>query len=218
MNDYKNELNYLYQNVVLPKHLKDQKFLEVNKEKQSEDYVLIQNEIDSVFKQLDDKYKNDPLYGIFTKYFETERKEWRNNNSIETQQLIRFYEKYVDNFCDFKNISIMKRQIKEYIEQIDSRNSKLEMLEIIKEKYNYIEKELRDSLISNQENYQKYYEQWKEKNEKLVVANYELKDLIKDIRKLIPDYEKIKIIGKDRRNFTLILYMFQSDYFFKDYI
>ena len=218
MNDYKNELNYLYENVVLPKHLKDQKFLEVKKEKQSEDYALIENKIDSVFKQLDDKFKNDPLYVIFIKYFETERKEWRNNNSIETQQLISFYEKYVDNFCDFKDISIMKRQIKEYIEQIDSRNSKLEMLEIIKEKYNYIEKELRDSLIPNQENYQKYYEQWKEKNEKLVVANYELKDLIKDIRKLIPDSEKIKIIGKDRRNFTLILYMFQCDYFLKDYI
>ena len=218
MNDYKNELNYLYENVVLPKHLKDQKFLEVKKEKQSEDYALIENKIDSVFKQLDDKFKNDPSYGIFIKYFETERKEWRNNNSIETQQLIGFYEKYVDNFCDFKDISIMKRQIKEYIEQIDSRNSKLEMLEIIKEKYNYIEKELRDSLVPNQENYQKYYEQWKEKNEKLVVANYELKDLIKDIRKLIPDSEKIKIIGKDRRNFTLILYMFQCDYFLKDYI
>ena len=51
-----------------------------------------------------------------------------------------------------------------------------------------------------------------------MVENYELKDIIKDIRKIIPDYKKMKIIGKNRRDFTLILYMFQSDYFLKDYI
>ena len=61
---------------------------------------------------------------------------WRNNNNNEgTQQIIKFYEKYVDNFRDFKNISVMKRKIKEYIEQICSKNSTLEMLKIIKEKF-----------------------------------------------------------------------------------
>jgi len=92
------------------------------------------------------------------------------------------------------------------------------MLKIIKEKFKCIEKELKDSLIPIQEKYQKYYGQWKEKNEKQVIENYELKDIIKDIRKLIPEFEKMKIIGKERRNFTLILYMFQSNYFLKDYI
>ena len=218
MNDYKKELNYLYQNIYLPKNLQNQKLLEINKETQSEDYEFLQSETDSIYKQVDYKFKNDPLYAIFIKYFESDRKEWTNNNNVATQQLIRFYEKFVDNFCDFKNIFDFKGRIKEFTEQINSKNSTLKKLEIIKEKYKLIENALKDSLIPNQENYQKYYEEWKEKNEKLVVENYELKDLIKDIRKLIPSHEKMKIIGKDRRNFTLILYMFQCNYFLKDYI
>jgi len=193
--------------------------LEAKKEKQSEEYVFLQNEIDSVYEQLNDKFKNDPLYNEFIRYFKTDGKIWRNNNNNEgTQQIIKFYEKYVDNFRDFKNISVMKRKIKEYIEQICSKNSTLEMLKTIKEKFKCIEKELKVFLIPNQEKYQKYYGQWKEKNEKLVIENYELKDIIKDIRKLIPEFEKMKIIGKERGNFTLILYMFQSNYFLKDYI
>ena len=172
MDDYRYELDYLLQNVVFPKLLKDKKLLEAKKEKHSEEYVFLQNEIDSVYEQLNDKFKNDPLYDEFIRYFKTDGKMWRNNNNNEgTQQIIKFYEKYVDNFRDFKNISVMKRKIKEYIEQIYSKNSTLEMLKIIKEKFKCIEKELKDSLIPIQEKYQKYYGQWKEKNEKLVVEN-----------------------------------------------
>ena len=40
----------------------------------------------------------------------------------------------------------------------------------------------------------------------------------KNIEEIMRAREKMKIIGKDRRNFTLILYMFQCNYFLKDYI
>ena len=217
MNDYEKEINYLYQNVVLPKYIKDQKFIEDKNEKENNDYLFFQNEIDSVYKILDDKFNKDPLYALFIKYFQNDKKELSKNNE-GTQQIIKFYEKYVDNFWAFKRILEMKMETKKYIELINKKNLTLKKLEIIKEKYKYIEKELKDFLYPNQENYQKYYEQWKEKNEKLVIENYELKDLISDLKILIPTDEKIKIINKDKMNFTLILYIFQHDHFLKDYI
>ena len=217
MNDYEKEINYLYQNVVLSKHIKDQKFIEDKNEKENNDYLFFQNEIDFVYKILDDKFNKDPLYALFIKYFENDKKELSKNNE-GTQQIIKFYEKYVDNFWAFKRILEMKMETKKYIELINKKNLTLKKLEIIKEKYKYIEKELKDFLYPNQENYQKYYEQWKEKNEKLVIQNYELKDLISDLKILIPTDEKIKIINKDKMNFTLILYIFQHDHFLKDYI
>ena len=168
MNDYEKEINYLYQNVVLPKYIKDQKFIEDKNEKENNDYLFFQNEIDFVYKILDDKFNKDPLYALFIKYFENDKKELSKNNG-GTQQIIKFYEKYVDNFWAFKRILEMKIETKKYMELINKKNLTLKKLEIIKEKYKYIEKELKDFLYANQENYQKYYEQWKEKNEKLVI-------------------------------------------------
>ena len=217
INGYEKEINCLYQNVVLPKHIKDEKFIEDKNEKENNDYLFFQNEIDFVYKILDDKFNKDPLYALFIKYFENDKKELSKNNG-GTQQIIKFYEKYVDNFWAFKRILEMKMETKKYIELINKKNLTLKKLEIIKEKYKYIEKELKDFLYPNQENYQKYYEQWKEKNEKLVIENYELKDLISDLKILIPTDEKIKIINKDKMNFTLILYILQHDHFLKDYI
>ena len=91
-------------------------------------------------------------------------------------------------------------------------------MELIKEKYKYIQKELQEYLNPNRENYENYYNEWKSKNPIYVVENYELKDIEDDLMRLIPKNETIKIIDKDKKNFYLILYLFQNDYFLEDYI
>ena len=91
------------------------------------------------------KFKKDPLYNSFIKYLEDEAKEFINeDNKIESLQTIEFYEKYVDNFCDFKDIFFMRMQVKELVEQIDLNNRALDKLELVK-----------DPLNPNQENYLK---------------------------------------------------------------
>ena len=57
-----------------------------------------------------------------------------------------------------------------------------------------------------------YYLEFKKRNKSFVIENYELKDLIKDLKQFI------NISGKDKKNFLLILYLFQQDHFLKDYI
>ena len=61
-----------------------------------------------------------------------------------------------------------------------------------------------------------YYLEFKKRNKSFVIENYELKDLIKDL--IIPKTEVINISGKDKKNFLLILYLFQNAHFLKDYI
>ena len=100
----------------------------------------------------------------------------------------------------------------------DQENDTLKTLKLIKEKYKYILSRLKKYLVQNCEDYEGYYNEWKTKNPNFVVKNYELKDLLQDLEKLVPKEEKIKISGRDRRNFNLILYLFQTDYFLKDYI
>ena len=56
------------------------------------------------------------------------------------------------------------------------------------------------------------------KNPEFADENYKFEDLIKDLKILMPDNERIKIAGKDRKNFILILFLFQNNYFLKDYI
>ena len=91
-------------------------------------------------------------------------------------------------------------------------------MEIVKEKYKFIKKEIKKYLNFNQESYYQYYEEWKKKNESFVAKNYELKELISDIKKLIPNDDIINISSNKKRNFPLILYLFQTNHFLKDYI
>ena len=112
----------------------------------------------------------------------------------------------------------IKKNVKDYIKLIESEELTLKKLELVNEKYMYIQKEIKNYLKPNEENYLFYYEEWKKKNQKFVVENYELKDLFNDLNKLIPKDAKIKITKKDKRNFSLILYLFQTGYFLKDYI
>ncbi len=44
------------------------------------------------------------------------------------------------------------------------------------------------------------------KNKNYVAKEYELENLLNDLEKLIPKEEVMKIAGKDKRNFKLILY------------
>ena len=109
-------------------------------------------------------------------------------------------------------------EINDYLKLIDFQEKTLKKMEIVKEKYKYIKKEIKKYLIYNHESYYQYYEEWKKKNESFVVKTYEFKELINDLKKLIPNDEIINISCKDKRNFSLILYLFQTNHFLKDYI
>jgi hypothetical protein len=218
-NDYLDEIKYLYENVVLPE--RKEKTIISNEEDEGEKnsyYLALLEKIDSLYKVLDIKFKQDPLYNLIIKYFIDFSQAKRKNKSLAVPQMIQFYEKYVDNFPDFKKLFILKIEVKDYLELIDSQDKILEKMEIVKKKYQYIKKEIQNYLKPNEENYMDYYEEWKKGNEKYVVKNYELKVLIKDLKELIPENEVINISGKDKKNFLLILYLFQQSHFLKDYI
>ena len=112
----------------------------------------------------------------------------------------------------------LRFETKEKIKVIKQVFNNLEKLENTKKKYEFILKEVSKHLVLNFEEYSKYYDEWKMKNPKSVKKGYELKDLIKDLKILIPDKEQIKIARKDKRNFLLILFLFQNNYFLKDYV
>lgn len=131
---------------------------------------------------------------------------------------MKFYEKYVDNFQYFKELFVMHEEVEKYINIIDQQNKVLEKLHLIKKKYKFIQKKMQDYLNTNIENYSNYYEEWKSKEQKFVLKDYKYDELLTDLNKLIPENEIIKISGKDKKNFTLILYMFQKEYFLKDFI
>ena len=217
-NDNINEIKYLYENISLPENTINNILKENGKVTNINYYLEYQNKIEKIYNQLNDKFKHDPLYQNIINYFEESAKEIKKNNFVSIPQILIYYENYIDNFCDFKDVYIMRKQVKEYIELIDSENKILEKMELIKEKYKYIQKELQKYLNPNQKNYENYYNEWKSKNPIYVVENYELRDIEDDLMRLIPKNETIKIIGKDKRNFSLILYLFQNDYFLEDYI
>ena len=57
---------------------------------------------------MEDKFRLDPLYNSIIQYFENLLKAKKRNKIINAPAEIEFYEKYVDNFCDFKNLYIKK--------------------------------------------------------------------------------------------------------------
>ena len=56
------------------------------------------------------------------------------------------------------------------------------------------------------------------KNPNFVVDKYDFKDLIADVQLLLPLTEKINLIGRDKFNFSFLLYLCQNNYFLKDCI
>ena len=218
-NDFSNEINYLYKNVVLPKRNKGIEPPKIEEEKNEENYwKIFQERIGKIFNELDNKFKNDPLYPQIMEYFNELSKLKKKDKLIAVPQEIQFYEEYVDNFLCFKQVFIMIKEVKEYLKIMDLENNCLKKLGLIKEKYKFVLEGLEKYLIPHHENYKKYYEEWKAKYTDLVVKDYELEDLLEDLEKLIPSEEVIEISGRDKRNFNLILYLFQTDYFLKDYI
>ena len=203
--------------------------------------MTLQKKIESLYNELDSKFKLDPLYDIIIKYFIDFSNAKKKNKSCAAPQMIQFYEKYVDNFLDFKKLFILKMEVNDYLKIIESQDKVLEKKEIVRKKYQYIKKEINNYLKPNVENYMDYYEEWKKQKKEFAVKNYELNELIKDLKQLskktllfyhskkfrniliksstiIPKNEILNISGKDKKNFLLILYLFQQDHFLKDYI
>ena len=215
-NDYSNEINYLYENVVIPE--RKEKIEKPNIIEEKSYHSLYQQKVDSLYNKLNDKFKNDPQYNSIIQYFSDLMKAKKKNKLISTPLAINFYQEHVDNFCDFKEMFLLKAEIEEYIKLIELEDNKLEKMQKVKERYKYIQKELKNFLKPNKENYSNYYKEWKEKNKKFVVEKYELNDLIIDLKKLIPKKVAFNVSGKDKKNFSLILYLFQKDHFLKDYV
>lgn len=218
-NDYINEIKYLYENVVLPE--REGRIILNNEENEEENnsyYLTLQKKIGSLYNELDSKFKLDPLYDIIIKYFIDFSNAKKKNKRCVAPQKIQFYEKYVDNFLDFKKLFILKMEVNDYLKIIESQDKTLAKMEIIKKNFKNIKKEIKNYLKPNEENYMDYYLEFKKRNKSFVIENYELKDLIKDLKQLIPKTEVINISGKDKKNFLLILYLFQNDNFLKDYI
>ena len=213
---YEKELEYLYEKITLPKRCEKIMLIQKQPSLENSNWWPLLNNIKSAFYKLDILFKKDPLYSSIIGNFEKILKN-KYSNIIPPKE-IKFYEEYVDNFIDFKDLYIKKKQVEQNIELIISKNMILSKMKVIKKKYKFIKKELNKYLKSNKENYSKYYEEWKAKNKRFVIENYEIEDIINDLKCLIPEGEQINILGKEKKNFLLILYLFQSNYFLKDYL
>lgn len=216
--DYTNEINYLYENVVLPERNRIQPVTQLNNEEEENYWLGLKSNIYSEFDKFNYKFKNDPMYDSIINYLKQYVNSKRKDKIPTTPNEIQFYEDYVDNFKNFKELFVMHEEVEKYINIIDQQNKVLKKLQLIKKKYKYIQKKMQDYLNTNIENYSQYYEEWKIKETKFVLKNYKYDELLTDLNKLIPENEIMKISGKDKKNFTLILYMFQKDYFLKDFL
>ena len=225
----------LYNNIVIPKSLKKktkiikEKILKTIKYKFeiiNTTLLHFKETIDSSLNKSKEKFKNDPLNDLFQQEFQTlsmtlDKKEHKfdEKNYIFVQKRnVNFYEKYVDGFKEYKDLYSIYLEYIKLQEILENQKKKYEDLCEIKEKYEYIISNIKDLLINYKEEYKNYYKEWKNKNRDKIVIGYELEDLLKDIKRLIPLNDSITIIGRDKSNFTLILYLFQQNYFLKDYI
>ena len=215
--NYAKVISYLYENVVLPER-NEVNIINKGPEDSTKKYYAFKQKIDSIYNILNDRFKADPSYECIIDYFKTFIEGDGENIDLDASPKMKFYENNVDNFNDFKEIYIIKQQIDKYIKMIESEGISIEKLKNVKKKYKFINKEIKNYLEPYEENYVEYYEEWKSKNSKFVIENYQLKELIADLNLLIPGDETISVVGKDKKNFYLILYLFQSDYFLKDYI
>ena len=161
-NDYINEIKYLYENIVLPE--REGRIILNNEENEEENnsyYLTLQKKIESLYNELDSKFKLDPLYDLIIKYFIDFSNAKKKNKSCAAPQMIQFYEKYVDNFLDFKKLFILKMEVDDYLKIIESQDKVLEKMEIVRKKYQTIKKEIQNYLKPNEENRSVYYEEWK---------------------------------------------------------
>ena len=211
--NYKKEIKYLYENVVLPLENVTLKDDDIDPFKRNY-WKDLEEKIQYIYDKTDIKFKKDPNYTFIHKYLDNRNK----NRKSKIPNIISFYEKYVNDFTALEELHKLRFETKEKIKMIEQVVSNLEKLQSIKERYEFILKEINNHLILNFEEYSKYYDEWKMKNPKFAEKNYGLKNLIKDLKMLIPNNERIKIAGKDKRNFLLILFLFQKNYFLKDYI
>ena len=103
---------------------------------------------------------------------------------------MQFYEKYVDDFKKFKELHRLRIETDELIKIIEETFNNIDKLRNIQKKYEAILKEVKNHLNFNQEEYSKYYSEWQKKNEDISLPNYSIKDLLNDLKKLIPKNEK----------------------------
>jgi len=178
--DYENEFRYLYVNVVLPEKKKNKDLIYKKREqpKYNSDLEELDDEIESLFNELNNDLRNDPSYNNLIKYLE---------KGITNSKEIKFYQKYVDNFKIFKELYKIRKGFHECAEKIKYEEEVSSKLKLIEEKYLYIKKEIEKFLKPN---FEKYYEEWSKDKR---VKDYGFKDLILDLKKLIPENEIINI-------------------------
>ena len=182
--------------------------------------------VDEIYALLDEKYKEDPSYDSIQKYFESLSKKYEYSIISVNEPIIKFYKSNVEYFEEYENFYSLMKLYRDYEKIIENKAKRDKMIKECNdllqkiEKYNYIKENTRKYLLNNNniKEYEEYYKEWKRKNKNLAVKGYKLKDLLKDIKKLVPMNEKITISGRDKFNFTFILYLFQQQYFLKDYI
>ena len=208
--NYNKEIQYMYQNFVLPLNQIVSKSNDTDSLKRN-NWNDLKNKVQYLYDKLDNQIKKDPNYNNIINYLDKCDKN-KKNVSKEMQ----FYEKYVEDFQKFKELHRLSIETEEQIKTIDETYNNIDKLRNIIEKYEVILEKVKEHLNFNKEKYSKYYSEWQKKN--YALPNYSINHLLNDLKKLIPKKEKIKIAGNDKINFTLILWIFQNNYFLKDYI
>ena len=121
---------------------------------------------------MDGKFKHDPLYDSIIQYFENLSKSKKTNKTIDAPELLEFQEKYVDNFCDLKNLYIMKVEINDYLKLMDSQYKTLENPNPIVTEMKTPNENLKSFYIGKRQNEYSYYQQkLAQKLEKIELIN-----------------------------------------------
>ena len=233
------KIEYLYNNIKLPikednnnvNNKVNSNINELDNMEYDYDYIFpilkrYKNEIEEIYTLLDEKFKQDPSYDSIQKYFQSLSNKYKNSKISVKEPIINVYKNNVENFEDYENFFSLMKLYGDYDEIIPNKTKRDKMIKECNdllqklEKYNYIKKNINKYLVNNNniKEYKEYYKEWKRKNKDLALKGYTLKNLLEDIQKLIPMDEDMKISGRDKFNFTFILYLFQQQYFLKDYI
>ena len=221
--NYKKEIQYLIDNITIPHNLnKKLNNNTIGIKEMSGRLLNCKKKINSIFDIIDNSFKTFPSYSEIINYFADKDNDKINNPKID------YYKKYVDGFKEYGKFYNVKKVYEEYeeseiIEKITKYEKLIESFEELnkkKEKYIYLNNSIGSYLKDKYFfiDYSKSYDEWRKNNPKLVVNNYEFKDLLADLELLLPVNERIKLIGRDKFNFSFYLYLCQNDYFLKDCI
>lgn len=224
--DCKKEVDYLYKNIIMPKSNKEKilydpfflRLKQTNRLKKIPKLEKIKNDIKSAYSQLDNNFKEDPFYNNFQEYFQDLEKQFKEDEIFVTKRIIQFYNDYVEGFKEYEELYSFIKLIENDEKLNELKQKKIEKLISINEKYKYIKEKLEDILVNNKEEYSKYYDEFLTKNNHLIIEGYNINLLINDIKKIVPLEENIQIIGRDKSNFLFMLFLFQSNYFLKNYV